>query len=77
MPWACTRQCFRCAGLCPLCSLFGRLHFLTARLFSARPEIRHPYTRFEGDRLSPIWAPDGHIAAVGVPWASSSWRYQR
>ncbi len=32
--------------------------------------------RFDGDIWSPIWAPDGRIAAIGARFASTIWRYR-
>jgi hypothetical protein len=46
--------------------------FYSTALFDAanRSVTRIPL-RFEGDTFSPIWTPDGRIAAVGDGWASS------
>jgi len=52
------------------------LFFYSTALFDAakRSVTRIPL-HFEGDTFSPIWTPDGRIAAVGDTWASSIWRY--
>jgi hypothetical protein len=50
--------------------------FCSTALFDPkRNAITRVPLRFEGDIGSPIWAPDGRIAAIGMGWVSSIWRY--
>jgi len=47
----------------------------TAVYDPATRSVRAVPVRFDGDIWSPLWTPDGRIAAVGARFESSIWRY--
>jgi hypothetical protein len=49
--------------------------YRTALYDPATKSVTPVPVRFDGDVWSPIWAPDGRIAAIGARFASSIWRY--
>jgi eukaryotic-like serine/threonine-protein kinase len=49
--------------------------YRTAVYDPATRSVRAVPVRFDGDIWSPIWTPDGRIAAVGARFESSIWRY--
>ena len=49
--------------------------YLPALYDPARKSVTRIPLRFEGSVWSPLWTPDGRIAALGARFASSIWRY--